>query len=391
MNADERKTLRLITASHTRVHLIEGAVPPLFPLLLGVFGANYFQLGLVMTVFSYAFGLGSLPAGILADKFGPKRLLVAYLFGAGILCLSVVPVNSLLPFGIILGLLGLLGSLYHPAANTMIIMEMKEQGKALGINGIAGSLGTAAVPVLAAWLGTRLGWKSPHVIFGSLTLLVGVFATRLPSPERKAGKTAEENVGSRVYVPVLVAFFASCAIMGMSSRGTLTFLPTYLGQKVNLGIPVDAVTLGGVFATLTLVFGAAGQYVAGRLVDRHRPDVLYAVTLFVAAATLVVMTVSDGMVLIAASVVNAFFTFAYQPLQNMLISRVLPKNRLGVGYGFLFFMSCGGGSAAAAFSGWLADGYGLRAVFLAATVNASLAFTCVLAVIRMRNRETSVR
>lgn len=390
MDRQERKTLQVITLSHTLVHLIEGAVPPLFPLLLGVFGANYFQLGLVMTVFSYAFGLGSLPAGVLADKFGPKRLLVVYLFGAGILCLAVLPVNGLLPFGIILGFLGLLGSLYHPAANTMIIMEMKEQGKALGINGIAGSIGTAAVPVLAAWLGTRLGWKSPHVIFGSLTLLVGVFALRLPSPERREGKQSEETGDDAIDPPVLVAFFASCAIMGMASRGTLTFLPTYLGQKVVLGVSLDKVTLGGVFATLTLVFGAAGQYVAGRLVDRHRPDFLYAVTLLVAAATLVVMTISDGMVLIAASVVNAFFTFAYQPLQNMLISKLLPKKRLGVGYGVMFFMSFGVGSAAAAFSGWLADGYGLQAVFLAATVNAGLAFACVLAVIRMRSRRPHV-
>ena len=39
---------------------------------MGLFNTDYFHLGLVVTIFSYAFGLGSFPAGFLADRFGPR-------------------------------------------------------------------------------------------------------------------------------------------------------------------------------------------------------------------------------------------------------------------------------------------------------------------------------
>jgi MFS family permease len=60
-----------------------------------------------------------------------------------------------------------------------------------------------------------------------------------------------------------------------------------------------------------------------------------------------------------------FFSFAVQPMQNTIVAKLLPKHRQGIGYGFMFFMTFGIGSVAAAFSGWLADRFGLSSVFLA--------------------------
>jgi len=83
VNREERKILGLTTSSHSLVHMYEGVLPPLIPLLVGEFSTDYFHLGIVVTVFSYAFGLGSLPAGYLSDRVGPRRLITLYLFGAG--------------------------------------------------------------------------------------------------------------------------------------------------------------------------------------------------------------------------------------------------------------------------------------------------------------------
>ena len=54
---------------------------------------------------------------------------------------------------------------------------------------------------------------------------------------------------------------------------------------------------------------------------------------------------------------------ATQPVQNYMISKYLPPHRHGFGYGLHFFLTFGIGSTAAAASGWVADNYGLRAVF----------------------------
>jgi MFS family permease len=164
LNKREKKIMGLIIGSHSLVHLFEGVLPPLIPLLILEFSTDYFHLGLVVTVFSYAFGLGSLPAGILADKFGPRRLVSIYLFGAGLSAILVWPVNTLWSYGIIMGLIGMCCSTYHPAANTLISLSMANKGHAFGIHGIAGSLGVAGVPVLSAFIGSIFGWRAPHVL-----------------------------------------------------------------------------------------------------------------------------------------------------------------------------------------------------------------------------------
>lgn len=374
MDTQDRKTIGVVSVAHTLVHLIEGALPPLIPLLLGVFGTDYFHLGLVMSIFSYTFGLGSLPSGMLVDRVGPSRLLVLYLFGAGVLCLSVLLVRELLPFAILMGFLGILGSFYHPAANTIISLGIKERGKAFGINGIAGSLGTSLVPFVAAFLGARWGWKSPYVLFGMGVLLVGVFALSLPSyrmqpaghKESTGLKGGTEGAANRLINRALVLFYLSCAVAGMGNRGVLTFLPSYLGSKFALAsLGLDPVRVGGIFATLTLIAGAAGQYIAGALVDRYRPQRLYLFTLLISAASILLMAFTGGTPLFLGAVGFGFFSFAVQPMQNTIVAKLLPKHRQGVGYGFMFFMTFGIGSVAAAFSGWLADRFGLSSVFLA--------------------------
>lgn len=374
MDTQDRKTLGVVSAAHTLVHLIEGALPPLIPLLLGVFGTDYFHLGLVMSVFSYTFGLGAFPSGALVDRVGPTRLLVLYLFGAGVLCLSVLLVQKLLPFAVLMGFLGILGSFYHPAANTIISLGIKERGKAFGINGIAGSLGTSLVPFVAAFLGARWGWKSPYVLFGMGVLIVGFFALSLPSyrmqsagqKESTLSKDGTDKGASRIIGRALVLFYLSCAIAGMGNRGVLTFLPSYLGSKFTLtSLGLDSVRVGGVFATLTLIAGAAGQYIAGTLVDRYRPQRLYIVTLLISATSILLMAFTSGLFLFLGAVGFGFFSFAVQPMQNTIVAKLLPKHRQGIGYGFMFFMTFGIGSVAAAFSGWLADRFGLSSVFLA--------------------------
>ncbi len=389
MNPTERKTLRMVTGSHVLNHLIEGAVPPLIPLLMAAFGANYFQMGLVVTVFAYAFGMGAVPAGILADRIGPKRLLEVFLFGSGLLCLAVLPVRSLLPFGVIMGLLGLLGSLYHPAGNTLISLGMKEKGRAFGLNGIAGSLGTASVPFLAAWLGSRLGWKAPHVIFGVLALLVGFYALSVPAAARDEA-AAEGRPGDpgerKINIPLMVLFYASCALGGMGSRGVLTFLPTYLGQSLASGGGLDKVTLGGIAATVTLTAGAVGQYTAGRLVDRRRPDLLYAGTLLLSALSVLALAAGSGALLVAGALGFAFFTFGYQPMQNFIVSKLLPRRRHGAGYGIMFFMGFGVGSLAAALAGYLADRVGLASLFYAMAGCYAVSFAASLGVLALERR-----
>jgi MFS family permease len=391
MTLSEKKIVRMISGAHVMNHLIEGAIPPLIPLLLAAFGVNYFRMGLVATVFSYAFGMGSFPAGILADRISPKKLLHFFLFASGLVCFLVLPVSSLMPFGIIAASLGLLGSLYHPCANTLISLNIGEKGRAFGINGISGSLGTAAVPFLAAWMGNLLGWKSPYLVFGILTLLAGVYALTAPAVSRgdrdRAEDPAEKDREWKPNKPLLVLFFASCAFSGLGSRGVLTFLPTYFGKTLSAG-GINPVTFGGIVATITLCAGAAGQYAAGRLVDTARPCLLYIGAVFISMVSIFLLAAGSGPLVPLGAMGFAFFSFSYQPVQNYLISKLFPPKRHGLGYGFLFFMNFGVASLSSALAGHLADSRGFGALFYAMTGFYFIAFVCTALMPRLeRKRE----
>lgn len=179
MTKEEKRLLGHTAASHNMVHLFEGVLPPLIPILLSEFGTDYFHLGMVVTIFSYGFGLGALPAGYLSDRFGPKRLIIIYLLGAGVLFTGIFTVNTLLVYGVIMCVIGMFCSLYHPAANTLIARTFAQKGRAFAINGIVGSLGVAMAPALSAWLGSAFGWKTPHVVYGLMGIALGWYGFRI--------------------------------------------------------------------------------------------------------------------------------------------------------------------------------------------------------------------
>lgn len=362
--------MRLTTLSHGLVHLYEGVLPPLIPLVMAQFSTDYFHLGLIVTIFSYAFGFGSLPAGYLADRLGPRRLVVAYLFGAGISALCIWPLNSLLAYGVIMGFIGMFCSTYHPASNTLLSHSIRERGLAFGIHGITGSLGVAIVPVVSAWIGIRLGWKAPHLFFGFLGIALGFYSLSVPERERplevdESGKEPLENPQDIPYLNVIV-FYLSAIALGLSYRGIMTFLPAFMGENVHFGfLNLDAVAIGGTVATVALLSGAGGQYVAGLLLKRHSPEKLYLTTILLGTLFVFCMAGGSGLFLVITAVLYAFFYFATQPVQNYLISKYLPKHRQGLGFGIHFFLTFGIGSIAAAVSGYLADNLGLAYVFYA--------------------------
>lgn len=370
MNKQERTIIGVTSCSHGLVHLYENVLPPLIPILAGVFNTDYFHLGLVVTIFSYAFGFGSLPSGFLADHLGPRRLVTIYLFGSGIVSLFFWFTSTLPFYAAVMGLVGLFCSTYHPASNTLISQSIREKGKAFGIHGIAGSIGVAAAPALSASIGSAAGWKAPHILFGLFGICAGIYSLSLrasgPALVSNASPADAEDAPAGIPFLKLTIFFFSALCLGLSYKGIMTFLPTYMGESVHIGfLKLDPVSLGGTVATIALFSGALGQYIAGRLVDRFQPEKVYLFVLVAATLFVFTMALSTNLVLVLAVVFYALVYFAAQPTQNYILADYAPKNRRGLIYGTHFFLSFGVGSSSAALSGYLADHYGLKSVFLA--------------------------
>jgi len=386
MTREERKIIGVTTAAHGLNHgfiLIFSAV---LPMLQESFETSYFHLGLIGNICFLAYGLGSLPAGILADRIGSRILISLYLFGAALSSLLIYFSNSIVMFGVLIGVVGIFCSTYHPASNTLISTGFQKPGRGFGIHGVSGSLGVALTPLVAGVLASALGWKTAYAIFGLAGVAVGVASITLrevpqknPEDDIKGGVFQKEE---RVSLLPLIVFFISSAIVGLCYRGVLTFLPTYMAQKVQIDfLPLGSVALGGMMATIALLFGTIGQYMGGTLSDRYLPEKLYFGAHLLGVPFLFLIGLSNNLFVVLSALAYAFFYFSIQPTGVHLLARYTSVRFRGTGYGIYFFLSFGVGSFASTLSGYIADLWGLEWIFY--TMGLLFLVSGILAIILM--------
>src|SRR5262249_55444215 len=116
-------------------------------------------------------GAGALPVGAWADWWGPARVLQIYFLSlAGAAVLVALSSGVWQPL-VALTLLGLaLGGL-HPGGAALLAAGVRRRGRAVGINGVAGSVGVASGPLLG-FCAVALGWwRGAFLALAGLSLL----------------------------------------------------------------------------------------------------------------------------------------------------------------------------------------------------------------------------
>ena len=368
MTGEERRIIGVTSAAHGLNHGFVLVFSAVLPLLQRDFSTDYFHLGLIANVCFFACGIGALPSGMLADRIGPKRLITLYLFGAAFSSFLVAASGSLLALGVFIGLLGLFCSTYHPASNALISWGIKRRGKGFGIHGVSGTLGVALTPVAAGILASLLGWKATYAVFGIAGVAAGVASLSLPAaPQKEPTDTTKEPASlknTQGALPFLMVFYASTAMAGLCYWGVLTFLPTYMAQRVHIDfLPMGSVALGGMMSTIALLSGTIGQYVGGTLSDRYPSERVYFAAYLLGAPFLFFVGLSTNLFLVLSALAYAFFYFSTETTGVHLLARHISLRFRGTGYGIHFLLNFGVGSFAATLAGYIADRFGLEWVF----------------------------
>jgi MFS family permease len=154
--------IALVGVVHSTSHLFQFALPPMFPLLREEFGASYAELGLVLSTFYLASGLGQAFVGILVDRHGGR---VTLAWGTTLLSLGVGGMAFASEFWMLYPLAFLAGagnSVYHPADFAILSARVSPHltGRAFGIHAFGGTLGYAVSPILLSVLGYSFGWRA---------------------------------------------------------------------------------------------------------------------------------------------------------------------------------------------------------------------------------------
>src|SRR4051795_920634 len=182
------------------------AIAPLLPEYVDHLGLTKAEAGVLSAAYAAGTLLGSLPAGFVASRVGPKRTVIA-----GLLLLGFA--SFVFGFAKDISLLdgtrfvqGIAGALIWSGALTWLITASPEEkrgsviGAALG-TAIAGALLGPALGAVAGSIGTEPVFSSVLVI----TILLAVGAARLPETRAPERQTLREVVATLVSRPILEA------------------------------------------------------------------------------------------------------------------------------------------------------------------------------------------
>ncbi|WP_254863375.1 MFS transporter [Halovivax gelatinilyticus] len=379
LSPNDRSIAGFTMTGHGLVHWFETSIPIFLVVWLAEFDVEVALLGLVVAAGYAPFGIGALPAGILADRFGTKKLIVACLAGMSGSFLLLALADSIATIAVGLICWGIAASIYHPAGLSLISTGVEERGTVFAWHGMAGNVGIALGPFVAATLLVAgLSWQSAAALLAIPGLLAAVYGLRADfdpaaavDPDVNAG--ADEALSLSELLSNSRALFASAFALvfvivtfeGLFYRGMLTYLPELLHGSAALGAFDPGPTLEGIepadyIYVGLLVVGIAGQYAGGHLTNRVRPGVgllaIFAILAALALAFVPILSLGAGgtaglVAVVALSGVFGFFLFAIQPFYQEAVAVYTPPDARGLSYGYTYLGEFGLGAGSIAIGG----------------------------------------
>lgn len=159
------------------------------------FGAPRAHVSLVFGLSAFLYFLLGAPAGMLADRFGPRRVSLA---GAGVLALglagaSFAPSLAVLyvTYSVCVGV-GV-GLTYVPSVGAVQPWFLKRRAFATGIAVAGIGAGNLLVPPLVAWWIEIYGWRGAYLVLAAFALVLAGGAACIidNDPERSERRTGE--------------------------------------------------------------------------------------------------------------------------------------------------------------------------------------------------------
>jgi MFS family permease len=303
------------------------AIAPLLPEYVSELGLSKAQAGVLSA--SYAAGtlVFSLPAGLAAANFGPKRTVIVGLFLLGVASLAFGFAKSFPLLDAARFVQGGAGALIWSGALTWLISAAPPErrgsiiGTALG-TAVAGALLGPALGALAAEIGTEPVFSAVLV----LAVLIAALASRLPDAETPERQDLREVIETMLSRPVALATL-------------FVAIPSVMFGAVEVLVPLQIADLGGGHTLIAVGFiaGAALEAVlapaAGRYSDRagRRTPFMLGLTICAMAMAAVAIGQTLGIVMTGLILTSLGGGICFTPALTML-SETAESSRLHQGF-----------------------------------------------------------
>lgn len=389
---EERRILVSVSGAHFVSHLHILALPPLFPLLRDTMGVSFLELGFALTLLNLVTFFTQAPMGLLVDRVGARRTLVAGLVlgGAAFVMAGLGGTYSWLLAGAALA--GLANSVYHPADYAILGSAIDDEhvGRAFSLHTFAGYAGGAAAPFVMLGVASVAGVAAALILVGLVGTLAAIPLLREALDERPAARRPKGAAkdGPRLLnaaVLSLLVFFAFIAFGNTAIQG---FAVSSWEAAHGLSL-----TAGNVALTAWLALSAIGVLAGGHVADRTKRHGLVAAVGLGAAALLILVAGLGDLAPVALTVVmgtSGFLSGLIMPSRDMMVRAAAPPGQAGATFGLVSTGFSVGGIVGPLGFGWLLDNGEPHGVFMIAAALMGAAVLMSLAQEMRRGRRMAL-
>lgn len=365
--------LPLFVLAHFGHHLMTALPIPLSPMIRSDFSLDYTYAGLVISAFTLSYGIGQLPGGWLADRFGPRIMMAVGICGIALAGFFVGLSQNFWMVIISLAVMGVMGGGYHPAAPPLISasVERKHQGRALGLHMIGGSASYFLAPLIAAAIASYWGWRGSFITLSVFAMAFGIFfyvvlrrRVGAEGAKQKSAALPQKSPADSFQWRHLVAFIFMSSSAAAILFSFTSFIPLYLVDR--LGFSKET---AGAFFALLYSAGLWGSPLGGYLSDRFGPVPVILTVLFLAGPVVYLFNfvsswLGAGILLLMVGAIM----YVRMPVSEAYIVARTPEHNRSAILGLYFFSHMEGGGVLTPVMGYMIDRLGFHLSFTIAGI-----------------------
>jgi MFS family permease len=293
-----------------------------------------------LAIQNLAWGIAGPFAGMLADRFGAFRVLIAgsLLYAGGLVLMGLA--TSGLAFtgsaGLILGLAqsGTTYAVVYGVIGRNVAPDKRSW--AMGVAAAAGSFGQFLMVPVENWLIGSFGWQNALFLLGCFALAIVPLAFGLKEPAAAKLTGLHQSIGSAVSeafrYPSFQLLMAGYFVCGFQVVFIGVHMPSYLKDN---GLTPDVATTA---LALIGLFNVIGTYAAGSL-GQHMPKRYILSTIYalrsVAIVIFLTVPLTPWSVYVFASVMGVLW-LSTVPVTNAVIAQIFGVQYMSMLGGFVF-------------------------------------------------------
>ena len=316
--------------------------------------------GLAMAIQNLLWGIGVPVAGMIADKFGPSRVLAvgAVMYTAGVWGMaSATSSLELHLFGGVLTGLGVAFTAFSLAMAAMAkVVGPERRSLALGLGTAAGSFGQVVFSPLGQGFIGAYGWETALMILAASALLIIPLAFILPSNTQAKGEVPSEQTfrqamaeagAHRGYLLLTLGFF----VCGFHVAFITVHFPSYV-RDLGLDPSVGAYALA-----LVGLCNIAGSFASGMAGQRWSKKVGLSTIYFARAIVITALLLAPKTELTIYLFAGAMgvLWLSTVPLTTGIVAQVFGVRYMATLFGFVFLSHQLGSFAGIWLGGYLYD------------------------------------